>query len=228
VNEFDTWGHFNVSVYAGSNREKAIDEVFNGSSFILIAGKALFTRDSDFINFTRIEWKLVFVDEFHEFKNHKSRAFLCLKQLRDDFECPIVGMTGTLMQNNHDELFTLIDLVRPGLLEDRRSFLEYTSKPIKLARTKDAKDEMRRLGKQREEELLRTISTAYLERKKEVVLKDSLTRKNEKVIFCELSELQKKLYRHLLSLPDFYMLRMANAPCGACNINQQYFIGYKR
>lgn len=217
-------------MYSGVNREKAIDEVMNGSSFILIAGKTLFTRDSDFMNFKQIEWKLVFVDEFHEFKNHKSNSFKCLEQLRDDSDgqCPIIGMTGTLMQNNHDELFNLIDLVRPGILSDRKSFLDYISKPIKLARTKDASDESRRLGKQREKELMNTIGPAYLERKKEVVLKDSLKAKNEKVIFCELSDVQKNLYRHLLSMPDYYFLRMSNAPCGACNINQQYFIGYKR
>ena len=106
--------------------------------------------------------------------------------------------------------------------------MDYTSRPIKLARTKDAKDDIKRIAKQREEELMVTISPAFLERKKEVVLKDTLTYKKEKVIFCELSELQKKLYRHLLSLPDYEMLRMKNAPCGGCNVNQQYFIGYKR
>ena len=121
-----------------------------------------------------------------------------------------------------------MDLVRPGILEDKNTFMEYTSKPIRLARAKDAKDEIIRLGKQREEELMRAIAPAFVERKKEVVLKDSLSNKNEKVIFCELSEIQKKLYRHLLSLPDYEMLRMGNTPCGACNINQQYFIGYKR
>lgn len=80
------------------------------------------------------------------------------------------------------ELFNLIDLVRPGLLEDRMTFKEYTSKPIMLARAKDAKDDIKRIAKQREEELMRTISPAFVERKKEVVLKDSLTRKNEKVL----------------------------------------------
>lgn len=118
--------------------------------------------------------------------------------------------------------------MRPELLEDRRSFLEYTSKPIKLARTKDAKEDIKRIGKQREEELMRTMSPMYIHRKKEDVLKDSLTQKNEKVIFCELSEVQKELYRHLLALPDYELLRMANTPCGGCNVNQQYFIGYKK
>lgn len=128
--------------------------------------------------------------------------------------------------------------------------MEYTSKPIMLARAKDAKENIKRIAKQREEELMRTLSPVFIERKKEVciflsysnvcssislictgsqvVLKDSLTHKNEKVIFCELSEVQKTLYRHLLSLPDYEMLKMGNAPCGGCNINQQYFIGYKR
>jgi SNF2 family DNA or RNA helicase len=91
---------------------------------------------------------------------------------------------------------------------------------------------------------------AYLERKKEDVLKDSLTQKREKVVFCELTEIQKKIYRHLIALPDYQYLRFGNAPCGKgfdltilcvfteshllfscildCGINKQYFRGYKR
>jgi len=98
VNEFESWGHFNIGVYQGANREKTIDDVYNGSNFILIAGKALLTRDVDFSNIMTVQWKMVFVDEYHEYKNHKSQSFRCLQQLRDEMECPIVGMTGTLMQ----------------------------------------------------------------------------------------------------------------------------------
>ena len=131
------------------------------------------------------------------------------------------------MQNNHDELYYLMDLVRPGLLGDIRDFRNEISKPLMYARAKDSKDVVNNLAEQQENVLRSLIKPAFLERKKEDVLKDSLTQKKEKVVFCELSEIQKKIYRHILSLPDFQLLRFANAPCD-CGVNKQYFRGYKK
>ncbi len=214
-----------MGVYCGQSRENAIERIKAGLDFILITGKSLFTRDLDFCNFVCIQWKLVVVDEFHEYKNPDSKAHKCLMNIRDNSRCPIIGMTGTLMQNNHDELFHLMDLARPSLLGDKQSFTEYIARPIKYARAKDASEETKMLAKRRELELVRTLSKAYLSRKKTDVLKDSLKQKNEKVIFCELSEVQKKIYRHVVTLPDFHILKTMNGACD-CGVNQQYFKGF--
>jgi len=71
------------------------------------------------------------------------------------------------------------------------------------------------------------MEMVYLERKKADVLKDDLTEKMQRVIFCELSDLQKRLYRHVLSLPDYHMLRTANTPCD-CGVNQAFFLEFRR
>ena len=92
-NEFKTWGHFNTGVYHGATREKALDRVKNGLDFILIAGKSLFTRAADYDQLATVEWKLVIVDEFHEFKNGKSQGYMRLADIRDNSGCPIIGMT---------------------------------------------------------------------------------------------------------------------------------------
>ena len=226
-NEFKTWGHFNVGVYAGSNREKALDRIKDGLDFILITGKSLFTRAGDYDELAQVEWKVVIVDEYHEFKNGKSQSFKRLQDLRDNCECPIVGMTGTLMQNKHEELFFLIDLVRPGLIGSKEAFRAEISRPITYARAKDAKQKVLDLAEEREQILQNAIRPAFLERKKEVVLKDELTEKKEEVIFCELTDIQKKIYRHIIALPDYQQLRFANAPCD-CGVNKQYFRGYKK
>jgi SNF2 family DNA or RNA helicase len=122
--------------------------------------------------------------------------------------------SGTLMQNRHDELFYLMDLVRPSLLGDWNSFNNDISKPITYARAKDAKTAVLQIAAQCEQMLRDRMRPAYLERKKEDVLKDSLTQKREKVVFCELTEIQKKIYRHIIALPDYQYLRFGNAPCG--------------
>jgi SNF2 family DNA or RNA helicase len=138
-----------------------------------------------------------------------------------------ISERGTLMQNRHDELFYLMNLVRPNLLGDWDSFSNDISKPITYARAKDAHEKVLRRAAQCEQMLRDRIKPAYLERKKEEVLKDSLTKKREKVVFCELTEIQKKIYRHIIALPDYQHLRFANAPCD-CGINKQYFRAYKK
>ena len=120
-----------------------------------------------------------------------------------------------------------MDLVRPGLLGDWETFRDEISKPITYARAKDAKQEVIDMAERQEQLLQKIIKPVYIERKKEDVLKDNLTQKNEKVVFCELTEIQKKLYRHIISLPDYAQLRFANAPC-ECGINKQYFKGYAK
>jgi SNF2 family DNA or RNA helicase len=181
-NEFKTWGHFNVGVYKGPSREKALERIQDGRDFILIVGKSLFIRAQDYDQLASVQWKLVVVDEYHEFKNGKSQSHMRLCDLRDRSACPVVGMTGTLMQNNHDELYYLIDLVRPFLLGSIREFRNDISRPVTYARAKDAKDDVMKMGDKQEQVLRDLIYPAYLERKKDDVLKDSLTEKKEKIL----------------------------------------------
>jgi len=65
-----------------------------------------------------------------------------------------------------------------------------------------------------------------LSRKKKDYLKGSLTEKDEKVVFCELTDVQKEIYRNIMSLPDYFLLRMANTPCD-CGVNKAFFVNYQ-
>jgi len=123
ANEFATWGHFTATTYQGSTREKALDRIKTGLDFILIVGKSIFTRADDFDALNSIKWKLIIVDEYHEYKNHATAAHMRLGDLRDNSDCPVIGMTGTLMQNNHKELYYLIDMVRPTIFVTTKSFI---------------------------------------------------------------------------------------------------------
>lgn len=67
----------------------------------------------------------------------------------------------------------------------------------------------------------------FLRRTKEQVLKDELPDKEERVVFCEPSSLQKAIYRRLLTLPDFVLVSTANSPC-ECGINRTFFLDYQR
>jgi len=134
VKEFKTWGHFGVELYEGNHREKALDRIKQGYSEILICKKSMFMKKADFKEISTVRWKMVVVDEMHLLKNVDGIATVHLRTLRDDCDCRVVGLTGTLMQNNHEELWTLIDLVAKNYLGPWDDFKEDFAKPIKLSR----------------------------------------------------------------------------------------------
>ncbi len=70
-----------------------MDRIKDGLDFILIAGKSLFTRAGDYDQLATVEWKMLVVDEFHEFKNGKSQGYMRLQDMRNNSGCPVVGMT---------------------------------------------------------------------------------------------------------------------------------------
>ncbi len=82
------------------------------------------------------------------------------------------------------------------------------------------------LGDKRQRELSERLKNVYLRREKKEELKDILTLKEEKVVFCELSSVQKLIYERILSLPDYNFMRLAKSPCD-CGVNQDFFRGYK-
>merc|ERR1712100_484143 len=105
-------------------------------------------------------------------------------------------------------------------------YKEAVENPIKYARTNDATSTMVKLGLNAGEESSKLLYDLYIARKKEDVLMDHLPMKDERIVFCEPSDLQKQLYKHILKQPDFLLLIQANAPCD-CGINQKFFLEYQ-
>ena len=63
------------------------------------------------------------------------------------------------------------------------------------------------LGDLKSKELTDKLRSLYIRRTKDEVLKDALPMKDERIVFCEPSELQKLIYQHILEQPDFVLLR---------------------
>jgi SNF2 family DNA or RNA helicase len=61
-----------------------------------------------------------------------------------------------------------------------------------------------------------------IERKKDHVLKEFLPAKNEKVVMCELSNMQRQVYEQILHLPEIDYVRKASSPCD-CGVNRGFF-----
>ena len=175
---------------------------------------------------------MIWIDEFHEYKNSAVATYEQVEKLRSagrniGSARPIIGLTGTPMQNKHKELWSLSQLVDPSAFGKYKDFQLNYENPIKLSRKRDASDRDIVRGDEASRALREKLKTFHLARKKEDVLKGTLKGKDENIIFCEMSELQKEVYQRILALPDFQCVKRADEPCD-CGVNQHTFEEFLR
>ncbi|MDY0248986.1 MAG: DEAD/DEAH box helicase [Pseudomonas sp.] len=92
---------------------------------IVISTYALVSRDSQHL--LAHEWHLVVLDEAQTIKNPRSKAALCVSQLRAQQR---LCLTGTPLENNLGELWSLFNFLMPGWLGDNKSFTRQYRTPI--------------------------------------------------------------------------------------------------
>ena len=96
-----------------------------------------------------------------------------------------------------------------------------------MYRTKTAEEDTIQRSIARHSELAEKLDEVHIRRTKEEELGEELPEKNEMVLFCEPTPIQKRLYEHILSLPDYELLRYATSPCD-CGVNRALFQGYQK
>jgi chromodomain-helicase-DNA-binding protein 7 len=76
---------------------------------------------TDYSVFRNINWQYVIVDEAHRLKNKSSKLTECLSQFNYDH---ILLLSGTPIQNNVEELWTLLNIVDPHEFSSLNEFLK--------------------------------------------------------------------------------------------------------
>lgn len=86
-------------------------------------------------------WDLVIVDEAHTFRNTKSKGRIYLANLRKNH---FLLLTATPLCNKLTDLYSIVDLIQPGLLESERSFISRFAEDAKCRVVKsDMVDDLR-------------------------------------------------------------------------------------
>ena len=134
----------------------------------------------DFVELMAVHWELLVVDEAHRLKSNSSKLAVNLRDERFKFHHTLL-LTGTPIQNNMSELWSLMNVIDPTEFDNCDAFLERY-------------DNMQ--SKERVDELHGVIHPYMLRRLKEDVEK-SVPPKEETVIEVELTVLQKQYYRAL-------------------------------
>ncbi|XP_068631717.1 TATA-binding protein-associated factor 172 [Battus philenor] len=157
---------------------------------LIVASYDIVRKDIDF--FSSIKWNYCVLDEGHVIKNGKTKAFKAIKQLIANHR---LILSGTPIQNNVLELWSLFDFLMPGLLGTERQFTARYSRPILAARDAKATPHQLQAGALACEALHRQVLPFLLRRVKEDVLRE-LPPKITQDYYCELSPMQRRLYEH--------------------------------
>lgn len=155
---------------------------------LVIASYDIVRKDIDF--FGSVQWNYVVLDEGHIIKNGKTKSSKAIKTLIANHR---LILSGTPIQNNVLELWSLFDFLMPGFLGTEKQFMCKFSRPILASRDPKSSAKEQEAGALAMEALHRQVLPFLLRRVKEDVLTD-LPPKITQDLLCELSKLQERLY----------------------------------
>lgn len=162
-----------------------------GESFVRTAGKSdviittygLAHRDFDLLN--KVEWYRIALDEAQKIKNPSANQTIAVRKLAAPQK---LALTGTPLENHLSELWSIMEMLNPGLLGSAGRFRERFAVPIE------------RMGdRQKAADLRRLIRPFLLRRlKSDPSVECDLPDKMEMPVYCNLTTEQASLYRRVV------------------------------
>lgn len=141
---------------------------------------------------------LLLCDEGHKLKNAESLTFTALNSLNVQKR---VILSGTPIQNDLSEYFSLLNFANPNYLGTRADFRKKYELPILRGRDAGGTDTDRQKGDERLKELL-TLVNKFIIRRTNDILSKYLPVKYEHVVFCNMAPFQRDIYNHFIQSPD--------------------------
>jgi superfamily II DNA or RNA helicase len=148
---------------------------------VIVTSYTLFRLEHD--DYQALKWDGLILDEAQFIKNHQSQGYRCARLLSAPFK---LAITGTPMENNLAELWSVCSVTAPGLFPRLDRFTEYYRTPIEKGH------DVERLA-----QLRRRIKPLMLRRKKADVVVD-LPEKQEQIVELELDRRHRKVYQTYL------------------------------
>lgn len=177
-----------VLVYAGPPSVRSQHSSDFNKYSVVVTSYDVVRQDIDVLR--GYDYNYCVLDEGHIIKNPHSKLAIAVKGIRSNHR---LLLTGTPIQNNVVELWSLFDFLMPGFLGTDKTFQERFSKPILQSRNPKASLKDQEKGILALEALHKQTLPFMLRRLKDDVLSD-LPPKIIQDYYCELSPLQKQLY----------------------------------
>lgn len=174
VNEIEKFApELNILTIDGNKaqREKAIQKIDNNVVVITNYNTII----NDYKLYENKNFNTLIIDEAQYIKNATSKTARCIKLLKAEF---FIALTGTPIENNLLEMWSIFDFLMPGYFSDLNSF----NKKYKVNKNIT------------NIEILKESSAPFiLRRLKKDVLKE-LPKKQETNVMCEMEDVQKTIY----------------------------------
>lgn len=227
MKEFAKWTPgMRVKTFHGPNKDertRSLNRVQQRNGVIITTYQMVINNWQQLASLNGLEfvWNYVILDEAHKIKSSSTKSAICARAIPASNR---ILLTGTPVQNNLQELWSLFDFACQGsLLGTLKTFKIEYEYPITRAREKDATPGEKALGFKISENLMAIIKPYFLRRTKEEVQKEkpnnqevifceknpdvdntcempSLTRKNDLIVWIRLVPLQEELYRKFVCL----------------------------
>ncbi|XP_056130294.1 DNA repair and recombination protein RAD54-like [Lampris incognitus] len=137
---------------------------------------------------------LILCDEGHRLKNADNQTYQALNSMSAQRR---VLISGTPIQNDLLEYFSLVHFVNAGILGTAQEFKKRFEIPILKGRDAEASDKDRQFGEEKLKELISIVNRCLIRRTSDVLSK-YLPVKIEQVVCCRLTPLQTELYKQFL------------------------------
>ena len=183
------------SANASKNAAKLIDRMHRDGHVIVTSYEAIrLYRDK----WKDYNWGYVFLDEGHKIRNPEADITFTCKLFNTSHR---LILSGTPIQNNLKELWSLFDFVYPGRLGTLNVFESQFALPIKQGGYANASP-IQVQAAYKCACILRDLITPFLLRRMKRDVAKSMPKKNEQVLFCRLTKIQRKVYEDFLLSPE--------------------------
>jgi len=213
VNEFKRFApKVPCLLYHGNQQERAIlrekledtvkCEELDGKEMMQVVVTSYEIAMNDRSTFQNIQWRYIVVDEGHRLKNMNCRL---IKELKQYHSANRLLLTGTPLQNNLSELWSLLNFLLPEIFDDLRVFESwFDAKDMH----EDVEERKRVVAQEQQNSILTTlhqILTPFLLRRVKTDVDLQIPPKKEVLVYCPLTQRQKDLYRHIVekTIEDF-------------------------
>ncbi|KAF2973393.1 hypothetical protein GQX73_g187 [Xylaria multiplex] len=185
-NELERWGWWVVDLFHGPKRDDVLSTARAGRLEVMVTTYTTYKNSANEVNM--VPWDVVIADECHCIKDPTAGITQSMNLVNS--LCRI-GLTGTAIQNNYEELWALLNWTNPGQFGTLSQWQHMISRPLAIGQSHDA-----------------TLHQL-----------NQLPKKSDKVVFCPLSDLQREAYENILAseIALFVLTSFEPCPCGSGN-----------
>ncbi|KAL8715669.1 MAG: hypothetical protein Q9225_006336 [Loekoesia sp. 1 TL-2023] len=230
VNEFRRWApripvvmyHGNPQTRAQIRRQQLKGDSRSEKFPVVCTSYEICMRDKKYL--ANYHWKFIVVDEGHRLKNFNCKLVKELKQYPAESR---MILTGTPLQNNLSELWSLLNFLLPEAFSDLEQFEQIFD--FSDVQNKDNHQNILTQAKKQETiNSLHAILQPFLLRRVKGDVENDLPKKREYILYAPLTPLQKELYRKIKDGEiRSYLEEKAIERIGGVNLNAKS-VGTKR